>query len=126
MGSGVLLVLDLFLAMPAALTSFMAMIFLIALLVDLFVTLVGEFSMPHASDLAARAAHAISHGRYRRYFWQGGILLGHVAPLALIVIGLLVPVLLPVAGALAGLCAVAGLYCYEYAFVMAPQDLPNS
>lgn len=125
-GSGVLLLLDLFLAMPAGLTGFTAVLFTVALLVDLFVTLVGEFSMPHASELAARAAHAISHGRYRRYFWQGSILLGHVAPLLLIAAGLYAPVLLPIAGALAGLCAVAGLYCYEYAFVMAPQELPNS
>jgi formate-dependent nitrite reductase membrane component NrfD len=125
-GSGMLLVLDLVLPMPDALTRFTAILFLVALLVDLFVTLVGEFSMPHASDLAARAAHEISKGRYRRYFWQGSILLGHVAPLLLIAAGLYAPVLLPIAGALAGLCAVAGLYCYEYAFVMAPQELPNS
>ena len=125
-GSGVLLLLDLVLPMPEAMTRFTANLFLMALLVDLFVTLVGEFSMPHASDLAARAAHEISQGRYRRYFWQGSILLGHVAPLALIAIGLFAPVLLPIAGALAGLCAVAGLYYYEYAFIMAPQDLPNS
>jgi hypothetical protein len=28
--------------------------------------------------------------------------------------------------ATAGLCAIAGLYLYEYAFVMAPQEIPNS
>ncbi len=125
-GSGVLLLLDLALPMPEALTNFTLLLFVLALLVDLFVTLVGEFSMPHASELAARAAHEISHGRYRRHFWQGGILLGHLAPLALVAIGFLAPVLLPLAGAVAGLCAVAGLFFYEYAFVMAPQELPNS
>jgi Fe-S-cluster-containing dehydrogenase component/formate-dependent nitrite reductase membrane component NrfD len=125
-GSGVLLVLDLLLPMPAALTHFTLLLFLGALLADLFVTLVGEFSMPHASELAARAAHEISHGRYRRHFWLGSILLGHVAPLALVAMGFVAPVLLPLAVAVGGLCAVAGLYFYEYAFVMAPQDLPNS
>jgi len=125
-GSGVLLVMDLLLPLPAALTHFTLLLFAGALLVDLFVTLAGEFSMPHASELAARAAHEISHGRYRRHFWQGSILLGHIAPLAFVAIGFLVPVLLPLAGAVAGLCAVAGLYFYEYAFVMAPQELPNS
>lgn len=125
-GSGALLVLDLLLPMPAALTSFTLLLFVGALLVDLFVTLAGEFSMPHASELAAAAAHDISHGRYRRHFWQGSILLGHGAPLALAATGFFVPALLPLAGAVAGLCAVAGLYFYEYAFVMAPQDLPNS
>ena len=28
--------------------------------------------------------------------------------------------------ALAGLAAIIGLYIYEYVFVMAPQDIPNS
>jgi Fe-S-cluster-containing dehydrogenase component/formate-dependent nitrite reductase membrane component NrfD len=125
-GSGVLLVMDLLLPLPAALTHFTLLLFAGALLVDLFVTLAGEFSMPHASELAARAAHEISHGRYRRHFWQGSILLGHIAPLAFVAIGFFAPVLLPLAGAVAGLCAVAGLYFYEYAFVMAPQELPNS
>jgi Fe-S-cluster-containing dehydrogenase component/formate-dependent nitrite reductase membrane component NrfD len=125
-GSGVLLVLDLLLPLPAALTHFTLLLFAGALLVDLFVTLAGEFSMPHASELAAAAAHEISHGRYHRHFWQGSILLGHIAPLAFVAIGFFAPVLLPLAGAVAGLCAVAGLYFYEYAFVMAPQDLPNS
>ena len=31
-----------------------------------------------------------------------------------------------IVGAIAGLCAVIGLYLYEYAFVMAPQEIPNS
>ena len=125
-GSGMLLLLDLFLPMPAELTRFAVPLFVMALVVDLFVTLVGEFSMPHASELAARAAHEISHGRYRRYFWQGGIVLGHAVPLLLVALGLLVPPLLPVVAAVAAICAVAGLYFYEYAFVMAPQDIPNS
>jgi Fe-S-cluster-containing dehydrogenase component/formate-dependent nitrite reductase membrane component NrfD len=125
-GAGMLLVLDLFLTMPEALTQFTRMVFGVALLVDLFVTLVGEFSMPHATELAARAAHEISRGRYRRYFWQGSVLLGHVAPLAFMVLTFLFAPIAPLSAALAGLCAIAGLYFFEYAFVMAPQELPNS
>ncbi|MBO9392199.1 MAG: polysulfide reductase NrfD [Caldilinea sp.] len=125
-GAGTLLVLDLFLTMPEALTQFTRMVFGVALLVDLFVTLVGEFSMPHATELAARAAHEISRGRYRRYFWQGSVLLGHVAPLAFMVLTFLFAPIAPLSAALAGLCAIAGLYFFEYAFVMAPQELPNS
>jgi len=30
------------------------------------------------------------------------------------------------AAALAGVCAIVGLYFYEYAFVLAPQEVPNS
>jgi len=125
-GAGMLLVLDLFLTMPEALTQFTRMVFGVALLVDLFVTLVGEFSMSHATELAARAAHEISRGRYRRYFWQGSVLLGHVAPLAFMVLTFLFAPIAPLSAALAGLCAIAGLYFFEYAFVMAPQELPNS
>jgi len=125
-GAGMLLVLDLFLTMPEALTQFTRMVFGLALLVDLFVTLVGEFSMPHATELAARAAHEISRGRYRRHFWQGSVLLGHVAPLAFMVLTFLFAPIAPLSAALAGLCAIAGLYFFEYAFVMAPQELPNS
>jgi formate-dependent nitrite reductase membrane component NrfD len=84
--------------------------------------LAGEFGVPHASEVAARAAHEISHGHYRRHFWGGSIGLGHVVPLLLM---LLWPVA-PAAGALAGLAAIAGLYLFEYAFVMAPQEVPNS
>lgn len=125
-GAGTLLVLDLFLTMPEALTQFTRVVFGVVLLVDLFVTLVGEFSMPHATELAARAAHEISRGRYRRHFWQGSMLLGHAVPLAFMVLTFFFAPIAPLSAALAGLCAIAGLYFFEYAFVMAPQELPNS
>jgi Fe-S-cluster-containing dehydrogenase component/formate-dependent nitrite reductase membrane component NrfD len=122
-GSGVLLVAGLFL--PAAPTELVLTVFVIALAVDLFVTLVGEFSVPHASQVAAQAAHAISHGRYRRHFWWGSIALGHAAPLLLAGLAWWVTGLAAAAAA-AGLAAVVGLYLFEYAFVMAPQEIPNS
>ena len=119
-GAGALLVVALFVALPAGWLPFLRLTFIIALLVDLFVTLVGEFGIPHASEVAARAAHEIRAGRYRNHFWWGSIVLGHVLPLGLL--------LLPwgFAAAIAGLCAIAGLYLFEYAFVMAPQEIPNS
>ncbi|MDT8307097.1 MAG: NrfD/PsrC family molybdoenzyme membrane anchor subunit [Anaerolineae bacterium] len=120
-GSGALLVLNV-VAVPDSIATVAAVTFVVAVLVDLFVTLAGEFGVAHASEVAARAAHDISHGRYRNQFWGGSIGLGHVAPLLLM---LLWPVA-PVVGALAGLAAIAGLYLFEYAFVMAPQDVPNS
>jgi hypothetical protein len=94
----------------------------IALLVDLFVTLAGEFAMPHASEVAARAAHEISHGRYRMHFWGGSVTLGHLLPLVLLLVaGNWLP-----AAALAGVATIAGLWLYEHAFVRAPQEIPNS
>lgn len=97
----------------------------ISLIVDLFITLLGEFGIPHPSEVAAKAAHEISHGRYRKHFWVGSMTIGHIFPLALLLVsgsvsfsGLLL--------AVAALCVMGGLYLYEYAFVMAPQEVPNS
>ena len=92
----------------------------IALSIDVLVTFIGEFGMPHASEVAAQAAHRITHGRYRRLFWGGSLVMGHIIPLALLGLGQ------EAALAAAGLLALIGLYCYEHAFVMAPQDIPNS
>lgn len=115
-GAGMLLVLGLLIALPDVVRWLMAGL----LLVDLFLLVGGEFGMPHASEVAARAAHEIRRGRYRNHYWLGGVVLGHLVPLAL----LFVP--WPPALALAGICALAGLYLYESAFVMAPQEVPNS
>ena len=118
-GAGMMLFLDLFMPMSAELSQVLQITFVASVIIDLFVTLLGEFGMPHASEVAAAAAHDISHGKYKKHFWQGSIILGHVIPLALLWIW--TPL-----GAVAALCAIAGLYFFEYAFVMAPQDVPNS
>ena len=76
--------------------------------------------MPHASEQAARAAHAIVWGKHRRTFWLGAVMLGHVVPIALAFQSQ------PAGTVLAAIAALAGLYAYESAFVRAPQELPNS
>lgn len=118
-GSGVVLLLGLFVA-PVEMVKVARVVFAAALLIDLFITLLGEFGIPHASEIAARAAHEISHGHYKHHFWWGSIVLGHVVPLVLILTGL------PLLGAIAAVCTIVGLYLFEYAFVMAPQEIPNS
>ena len=126
MGSAALLLTGLFITIPLDLVAVSFVTFIASLIVDLFVTLIGEFSIPHASEVAARAAHDITHGHYKNHFWWGSIVLGHLIPLALLLASLLVvgePVIL---GSIAAICAAIGLYLFEYAFVMAPQDIPNS
>lgn len=91
-----------------------------SLLLDLFVTLLGEFGMPHASEVAAQAAHEISHGRYSDHFWWGSVMVGHIVPLVLLAFGL------STLAVVAGVCTVVGLYLFEHAYVMAPQEVPNS
>ncbi len=99
----------------------------VTLVVDLFLILAGEFGIAHASEAAAKAARAISHGKYAQQFWGGAIFTGHLVPLVLLAVaasngsdGS------PWAVAIAGILAAIGLYCYEHAFVMAPQEIPNS
>jgi Fe-S-cluster-containing dehydrogenase component/formate-dependent nitrite reductase membrane component NrfD len=120
MGGASIVVMAAFIDMPAAMAAVATWTLAIAIAVDLFVLLAGEVGMSHASDVAARAARAITHGRYRHLFWIGAIALGHVVPFALIFVGA------PIAGAIAGVLTIAGLYAYEHSYVMAPQEVPNS
>jgi len=107
-------------------------VLLAGLLADVFIVAAGELGMPHASATAARAARVMSHGRFRNMYRWGAIGVGHLVPIAL---------LLPLLGRFGGdftsdawiaatllapLAALAGLYAYEHAFVMAPQEIPNS
>jgi Fe-S-cluster-containing dehydrogenase component/formate-dependent nitrite reductase membrane component NrfD len=119
-GAASLLLLAPFVPLGQGLARVTAIAFVVSLTVDLLVTLGGEFAMPHASADAARAAAEITRGRYRVHFWMGGIGLGHALPLALLVSGT------TLAAWLAGALCLIGLYLYEYAFVMAPQEIPNS
>jgi Fe-S-cluster-containing dehydrogenase component/formate-dependent nitrite reductase membrane component NrfD len=119
-GSAALLVMDAVIEMPQIISLVALVTFAVSLIVDAFVTLMGELGMPHASEVAARAAHMISHGHYSNHFWFGSLALGHILPLALLIFGQ------PILAALAGLMAIGGLYAFEYIFVMAPQEVPNS
>ncbi len=119
-GAAALLVLDVFMAMPEALARTAFITFAASLILDLLVTFLGEFGMPHASETAAQAAHLIRQGPYKNHFWLWSVATGHVIPLALLFAGH------PLASGLAGILAIVGLYFYEYAFVMAPQEIPNS
>ncbi|MCP5098037.1 MAG: polysulfide reductase NrfD, partial [Chloroflexi bacterium] len=119
-GSAMLLLIDLFLNIGADISRMAATIFATAIIIDLFITLIGEFSIPHASEVAAKAAHEISYGRYKNQFWWGSIGMGHVLPLALLLLSN------PFINGIAAIGAITGLYLYEHAFVMAPQEIPNS
>jgi Fe-S-cluster-containing dehydrogenase component/formate-dependent nitrite reductase membrane component NrfD len=79
--------------------------------------LLAEFSMPHATDNARYAARLITHGPYRLPFWWGAVVLGGIVPVLLLCAG---------AAAAAGVLALAGLFAFEWCFVMAGQSVPNS
>ncbi len=122
-GAGLLLVAP-FLEMGAGLTALATVALGGGLVLDLFLLLAGEFGIPHPSEVAARAAHDITQGRFKKQFWMGAIGIGHVLPLVLLGIGVLFGA--GFFGFVAGIAAIVGLYAYEHAFVMAPQLVPNS
>jgi Fe-S-cluster-containing dehydrogenase component/formate-dependent nitrite reductase membrane component NrfD len=125
-GSGVLLGLGLFVEIPFQMMNSLTWTFAVSLLVDLLVTLLGEFGMPHASEVAARAAHEIRHGKYHNYYWYGSIVLGHAVPLVIVLVTVLSGSVSLLLVAIAAVATIVGLYLFEYAFVMAPQEVPNS
>lgn len=92
----------------------------IVLFANLFVMLGGEFAMPRDSAAANQAAHRITSGYYRDFFWWGSVGLGHVAPMGLL---LLDHALL---AAQTPLYVWIGLFCFDYAYIMAPQLAPES
>jgi Fe-S-cluster-containing dehydrogenase component/formate-dependent nitrite reductase membrane component NrfD len=124
-GAAALLCLTPFCAFSDSLVEAVRIGFVASILVDLFVIAFGEFGMPHASEVAARAAHEIRHGKYKTHFWSGSLVVGHIFPLVLAGLaywsgsG-------DVLWSVGGLAALVGLYAFEYAFVMAPQEIPNS
>ena len=116
-GSAVFFALDAFIRFPDGLTVFLRAVFLASLIINLMLTLSGKI-MPFATEVAMLASREMTHGRYRNQFWWGGLGLGHAVPLALICF---MPLNIPIA-----LASILGLFFYEYAFVMAPQRIPNS
>jgi Fe-S-cluster-containing dehydrogenase component/formate-dependent nitrite reductase membrane component NrfD len=90
------------------------------LIADLIMLFGGEFALRHPTEVSARAAKDITHGRYKHLFWLDAIGIGHLIPLALIGLGG------DLALGVAAVCTTVGLFAYEYAFVMAPQRVPNS
>jgi formate-dependent nitrite reductase membrane component NrfD len=116
--SGVFYVLNLFVTFPADLTALLTVLFPASIAINLLLTFAGKLnSFP--TDTAMLASREMTHGKFRNHYWWGGIALGHAIPLTLL---LAFSPLAPVAVA----CSIVGLFFYEYAFVMAPQYVPNS
>jgi formate-dependent nitrite reductase membrane component NrfD len=120
MGSGAFLLIAPFVELSPELVDVARVTFAASLLADLFLILAAELGIPHASDVAAAAAHEIVRGKHARSFWLHAIGLGHALPLMLWASGV------EILGAVAFAFAALGLYAYEHAFVMAPQEIPNS
>ncbi len=119
-GAATLILIDAAGLLSDELAPIALLVFGIGLAENLLITFLGEFGMPPATEAAGKASHEITHGKYARTFWIGSVFLGHIAPLVLLLVfekpGVRVGALL----------WIVGFYLYEHAFVMAPQEIPNS
>jgi formate-dependent nitrite reductase membrane component NrfD len=120
-GAAGLLLLGAFLSLEPAASRFLAVILGASAAVNLSVTVLGEFGLPHSSAVGSAAARMITSGRYASHYGSS-VLLGNVVPLAAAFLAPDSPLALAAAGAL----ALGGLFLYEWAFVFAPQQVPNS
>jgi formate-dependent nitrite reductase membrane component NrfD len=80
----------------------------------------------HGSRHVELAVETMTHGRYARQFWVGGVFVGIIVPAALAILTLATDTSSPAMLASAGIAAVAGLFAYEDAFVRAGQSVPLS
>jgi Fe-S-cluster-containing dehydrogenase component/formate-dependent nitrite reductase membrane component NrfD len=120
-GAAGLLVLGAFLSLDPAASRLLAVVLGASAGVNLLVTVLGEFGLPHSSAVGSAAARMITRGRYSGQY-GASLALGSVIPLAAAFLAADSPLALAAAGAL----ALGGLFLYEWAFVFAPQQIPNS
>ncbi|MDP4677011.1 MAG: polysulfide reductase NrfD [Candidatus Nanopelagicales bacterium] len=120
-GAGVLLALSMILSDTAS-QRWLAWALVVGVGAHLLVTAV-DFGGSHSTRNAQIAAHAITHGRYRRQFWWGSIAMSAVGGGLGLAVALGAPIWL---GLIAGLLVQPALLAHERVFVMAGQDPPLS
>jgi Fe-S-cluster-containing dehydrogenase component/formate-dependent nitrite reductase membrane component NrfD len=121
-GAGVLFVLSLFLTEDAATQRWLAWAMAAGVIAHLLITAV-EFGGKHSTRNAQVAAHSITHGRYKKSFWGGSVLLAIIAGGIAIAVGLGAPIAL---GVLPAILVQVALVLHERVYVMAAQDPPLS
>jgi formate-dependent nitrite reductase membrane component NrfD/NAD-dependent dihydropyrimidine dehydrogenase PreA subunit len=85
-----------------------------------FLLILAERLTPHASVDVAAAARFITDGPGRMVFWGGVVVVGTLAPAALLLMGSWLT------ASLASVCALVGLYLWENRWVQAGQSVPLS
>jgi Fe-S-cluster-containing dehydrogenase component/formate-dependent nitrite reductase membrane component NrfD len=134
-GAAAMLLINALTGLPGlASLRFLAWTFAISLAVNLVLT-ASEHAARHPTAEGAAAARLMHRGPFAAWYW-GGALGGLVLPLLLAGGALLLPPGIGVLGTrldvvpwlliLASFLSLAGLFAYEWAFVMAPQQVPNS
>lgn len=121
-GAGVLFVLSLFLTDDTATQRWLAWAMVVGIVAHLLITAV-EFGGKHSTRNAQVAAHAITHGRYKKVFWGGSVLPALIAGGIAIAVGLGAPIAL---GVISAILVQVALLLHERVYVMAAQDPPLS
>jgi Fe-S-cluster-containing dehydrogenase component len=105
------------LRLPEGSDGLVRIVLLACLLMNLILSITPSLTS-FATDTAILASREMTRGKFRNHFWWGGITLGHIVP---ILLWFFTPPTLLIA-----MMIMVGLFFYEYAFVMAPQYVPNS
>jgi Fe-S-cluster-containing dehydrogenase component/formate-dependent nitrite reductase membrane component NrfD len=124
-GAAALGLLALVLTPGSAISTFLASVLLIAIMLHVALVLWEVFGS-HSNSHVATTAHYMRRGGLRKTFWGPFCAVGSLLPIAMLSTALLVPVALPVLLALASIAALAGLFAYEHCFVVAGQIVPLS
>lgn len=117
-GTGAMLLINFFLPLDEAAVAWLRWGLFGSLAVHLALVL-SELFIPHMTGDAAKAAHQMTSGRYKNFYWAG------------VVAGTALPLLLVYAGGLSllgvgAVLALLGLLAYEHAYVQAGQSVPLS
>ena len=121
-GAAWIVVLGVVIPFSAELMEFSTITLIVALAIDLGMSLFGEFGMSHQTVTAAKAAKMITRGKYASHFWLGFLLAGRIVPLLVLMGGNTSSL----TAAAVAVFALVGLYLMEHAFIMAPQHVANS
>ena len=109
----------------SAVSTSLAIIMLIAILLHIFLIMIEVFGS-HSNSHVATAAHYMRKGRIKDIFWGLFIALGSLLPSAMLCIALIGSETQPALLAFAGLLALIGIFAYEHCFVTAGQIVPLS
>ncbi|HBH07518.1 MAG TPA: 4Fe-4S ferredoxin [Flavobacteriales bacterium] len=118
-GGAALAILNVIVPSSAGYINYLEFVMLGSLIFNLFIILV-ELTITHPTEDAKKAAHMITHGRYKRLFWTGSILAGNVLPILLLLSGK------PLLSGVAGVLILIGIYFTEKIWIEAPQRIPLS
>jgi Fe-S-cluster-containing dehydrogenase component/formate-dependent nitrite reductase membrane component NrfD len=106
-------------------SSFLTIVLLSALALQVVLALIEVFGS-HSNSHVAAAARYMSRGGLKDIFWGPFFLLGSIIPIVMLCIALFVPAAQSALLGFAGIFALAGLFAYEHCFVVAGQVVPLS